>query len=66
MEARLGGTHGKRLTLDILNCTCQTANSFQATQTSRVDSWRSFQKGGKKKKTKTMGLKPPKLKQEKR
>lgn len=33
----------------------------------RVDSWRSFQqKGSKKKKAKAMGLKPPKLKQEKR
>ena len=41
--------------------------NLQEAQVNRVDSWRNFQKGGtKKKKTKTMGLKPPKLKQEKR
>lgn len=43
---------------------------LQDTRTERVDSWRDFQqKGSKKKKKKTMGaggLKPPKLKQEKR
>ena len=42
--------------------------SPQAARMSRVDNWRSFQqKGSKKKKAKlSMGLKPPKLKQEKR
>ena len=40
--------------------------SMQAARINRVDSWRNFQKGGKKKKAKPMGLKPPKLKQEKR
>lgn len=42
----------------------------QDKRTERVDSWRDFQqKGSKKKKKKTVsagGLKPPKLKQEKR
>lgn len=42
-------------------------HEWEEAQVNRVDSWRNFQKGGtKKKKTKTMGLKPPKLKQEKR
>ena len=43
---------------------------LQDSRTERVDSWRDFQqKGSKKKKKKTVGaggLKPPKLKQEKR
>ena len=46
-----------------------TIPPMQSTRTDRVDSWRSFQqKGSKKKKTKGFsgGLKPPKLKQEKR
>ena len=46
-----------------------TVPPMQSTRTDRVDSWRSFQqKGSKKKKTKGFsgGLKPPKLKQEKR
>ena len=57
---RLGKEEGKYFT---------TIPPMQSTRTDRVDSWRSFQqKGSKKKKTKGFsgGLKPPKLKQEKR
>ena len=45
-----------------------TIPPMQSTRTDRVDSWRTFQQKGSKKKTKGFsgGLKPPKLKQEKR
>jgi len=44
---------------------CHQCALLQAARTQRVDSWRNFQQKGSKK-SKTKGLKPPKLKQEKR